>query len=40
MSVIKDLEFEFVPAPFTVKCLIDVKDISFAFAPRQGALRS
>jgi ATP-binding cassette subfamily F protein 3 len=33
MSTIKDLEFEFVAAPFTGKCLIDAKDISFAFTP-------
>jgi ATP-binding cassette, subfamily F, member 3 len=33
MSTIKDLEFEFVAAPFTGKCLIDAKDISFSFAP-------
>jgi ATP-binding cassette subfamily F protein 3 len=33
MSAIKDLEFEFVSAPFTGKYLIDAKDISFAFAP-------
>ena len=32
MSTIKDLEFEFIAAPFTGKCLIDAKDISFAFA--------
>jgi ATP-binding cassette subfamily F protein 3 len=33
MSAIKDLEFEFVAAPFTGKCLIDAKDISFSFSP-------
>jgi ATP-binding cassette, subfamily F, member 3 len=32
MSAIKDLEFEFVVAPFTGKCLVDAKDISFSFA--------
>jgi ATP-binding cassette subfamily F protein 3 len=32
MSAIKDLEFEFVAAPFTGKCLIDAKDISFSFS--------
>jgi len=31
MSAIKDLEFEFVPAPFTGKVLIEAKDISFSF---------
>jgi ATP-binding cassette subfamily F protein 3 len=31
MSGIKDLEFEFVPAPFTGKSLIEAKDISFSF---------
>ena len=33
MSAIKDLEFAFVAAPFTGKCLIEAKDISFSFAP-------
>ena len=33
MSGIKDLEFEFVPAPFTGKWLIEAKDISFSFEP-------
>ena len=33
MSTIKDLEFEFVAAPFTGKCLLDAKNISFAFTP-------
>ncbi len=33
MSEIKDLEFEFVRAPFTGKVLIETKDISFAFDP-------
>ena len=33
MSGIKDLEFEFVAAPFTGKWLIEAKDISFSFAP-------
>ncbi len=31
MSAIKDLEFEFVPAPFTGKVLIEAKDMSFSF---------
>lgn len=31
MSGIKDMEFEFVPAPFTGKWLIEAKDISFSF---------
>ena len=31
MSEIRDLEFEFVRAPFTGKWLIEAKDISFAF---------
>ncbi len=31
MSAIKDLEFEFIPARFTGKCLIEAKDISFSF---------
>jgi ATP-binding cassette subfamily F protein 3 len=33
MSGIKDLEFEFVPAPFTGKWLIEAKDLSFSFEP-------
>ncbi len=33
MSVIKDLEFEFVPASFTGKWLIEAKDLSFSFEP-------
>jgi ATP-binding cassette subfamily F protein 3 len=33
MSGIKDLEFEFVPAPFTGKTLIEAKNISFSFEP-------
>ena len=33
MSVLKDLEFEFVRAPFTGKWLIEAKDISFSFNP-------
>jgi ATP-binding cassette subfamily F protein 3 len=33
MSRIKDLEFEFVPAPFTGKWLIEAKDLSFSFEP-------
>ncbi|HXX80031.1 MAG TPA: ABC-F family ATP-binding cassette domain-containing protein, partial [Thermodesulfovibrionales bacterium] len=31
MSDVKDLEFTFVPAPFTGKSLIEVRDISFSF---------
>lgn len=31
MSGIKELEFEFVPAPFTGKTLLEAKDISFSF---------
>lgn len=31
MSEVKDLEFEFVKAPFAGKWLIEAKDISFAF---------
>jgi len=38
MSSIKDLEFEFVAAPFTGKCLIEAKDISFSFAPQSPHL--
>lgn len=34
MSGIKDLEFEFVPAPFTGKWLIEAKDLSFSFEPK------
>ena len=33
LAGIKDLEFEFVPAPFTGKSLIEAKDISFSFDP-------
>jgi len=33
MSRIKDLEFEFVPAAFKGKWLIEAKDISFSFEP-------
>lgn len=33
MSALKDLEFEFVRAPFTGKWLIEAKDISFSFDP-------
>ncbi|MEW6584553.1 MAG: ABC-F family ATP-binding cassette domain-containing protein [Nitrospirota bacterium] len=33
MSSIRDLEFEFVRAPFTGKLLIGAKDISFSFEP-------
>jgi ATP-binding cassette subfamily F protein 3 len=33
ISGVKDLEFEFVPSPFTGKWLIDAKDISFSFKP-------
>jgi len=33
MSGIKDLEFEFIPSPFTGKWLIEAKDISFSFGP-------
>jgi len=38
MSGIKDLEFEFVSAPFTGKCLISAKDICFSFEPGGPAL--
>jgi len=38
MSRIKDLEFEFVPAPFTGKWLIEVKDLSFSFEPESSPL--
>ena len=31
MSRPKDLEFEFVSAPFTGKCLMEAKDVSFSF---------
>jgi ATP-binding cassette, subfamily F, member 3 len=34
MAGIKDLEFEFVSAPFTGKWLIEAKDISFYFDPK------
>jgi ATP-binding cassette, subfamily F, member 3 len=37
MSGIKDLEFEFVSAPFTGKLLIEAKDLSFSFGP-EGTL--
>ncbi len=33
MSELKELEFEFVSAPFTGKCLIEAKDVSFSFQP-------
>lgn len=33
MAALKDLEFEFVRAPFTGKWLIEAKDISFSFNP-------
>jgi ATP-binding cassette subfamily F protein 3 len=33
MSGPKDLEFEFVSAPFTGKCLMEAKDVSFSFEP-------
>ena len=33
LSGIKDLEFEFVPAPFMGKSLIEAKDVSFSFDP-------
>lgn len=33
LSGIKDLEFEFVPAPFTGRALIEAKEISFSFDP-------
>lgn len=33
MSRPKDLEFEFVPAPFTGKCLMEAKDVAFSFGP-------
>jgi ATP-binding cassette subfamily F protein 3 len=31
MSEIEDLEFEFIPSPFTGKWLIEAKDVSFSF---------
>ncbi len=31
LSAAKDLEFEFIPAPFTGKSLMEAKDISFSF---------
>lgn len=34
----KNLDFEFVPAPFTGKALIEAKDISFAFGPQTNPL--
>jgi ATP-binding cassette, subfamily F, member 3 len=37
MSAVKELEFEFVSAPFTGKSLIEVRDISFSFE-QQGAM--
>jgi ATP-binding cassette subfamily F protein 3 len=33
MSKIKDLEFAFVPAPFSGKWLIEARDVSFSFEP-------
>ncbi len=33
LSVAKDLEFQFIPAPFTGKSLIEAKRISFSFRP-------
>jgi ATP-binding cassette, subfamily F, member 3 len=33
MSEIKDLEFEFIRAPFTGKVLIEAQDVSFSFDP-------
>jgi len=38
ISALKDLEFEFVPAPFTGKWLIEAKDISFSFKPENPLL--
>jgi ATP-binding cassette subfamily F protein 3 len=38
MSRIKDLEFSFVPAPFSGKWLIEANDISFSFGPEEPAL--
>jgi ATP-binding cassette, subfamily F, member 3 len=38
MTGIKDLEFEFVPAPFTGKWLIEAKDLSFSFEPESPPL--
>jgi ATP-binding cassette subfamily F protein 3 len=38
MSGIKDLEFEFFPAPFTGKWLIEAKDISFSFELKEPLL--
>jgi len=34
MSAIKDLEFEFVSAPFTGKILVEARDVSFSFDGR------
>jgi len=38
VSGLKDLEFEFVPAPFTGRWLIEAKDISFSFTPEKPPL--
>jgi ATP-binding cassette, subfamily F, member 3 len=38
ISELKDLEFEFVSAPFTGKWLIEVKEISFSFQPENPPL--
>jgi ATP-binding cassette subfamily F protein 3 len=38
ISELKDLEFEFIPAPFTGKWLIEAKDISFSFQPEHPPL--
>ncbi len=38
LSGIKDLEFEFVSAPFTGKALIEAKEISFSFDPEVHTL--
>ncbi len=38
ISGLKDLEFEFVPAPFTGRWLIEAKDISFSFTPENPPL--
>jgi ATP-binding cassette subfamily F protein 3 len=38
MSELKDLEFEFVSAPFTGKWLIEAKELSFSFHPESPPL--
>ncbi len=40
MAGIKDLDFSFVPAPFTGKALLETKEISFAFDPAAQPLIS